>query len=348
MINLENAFVTNCIVHQVGNKVKEESIILSRKELELNQELESHLKDYFFRQFKTVNEIFHFHHEIDLKMNEVYMCADKIFEKENFVFNSVHIAKHMFDQTRHFSIKSGEVFIALLNEIVFENIVCKGLGIFKSERKDSFLKITSTNKEIKVHLEKGISNQRLDKGCIILNDNYADGFRILTYENNNSDTDYWRSDFLSIKPSNDKLNQTSALINLCKEFSNEYVKKTYGKQEQVNFLDHSFNYISKSEKFNISKFEKDVFLSDVDRKSFENFRNEYFLESDFDLPNNFEIAKSIVYAQKKKIKNEIKLDTNVLIKLEGQNIEETQKYIEKGFDTKRKMSYYKLYFNTEK
>ena len=51
-------------------------------------------------------------------------------------------------------------------------------------------------------------------------------------------------------------------------------------------------------------------------------------------------------AQKKKIKNIIKLDTNLELKV-LLNKEDGTKNIEKGFDEEKGMSYYKIYFNEE-
>lgn len=55
---------------------------------------------------------------------------------------------------------------------------------------------------------------------------------------------------------------------------------------------------------------------------------------------------SDVKKEKKKIKNIIKLDTNLELKV-LLNKEDGTKNIEKGYDEEKGMSYYKIYFNEE-
>ena len=63
--------------------------------------------------------------------------------------------------------------------------------------------------------------------------------------------------------------------------------------------------------------------------------------------NEFEISKPVLKAQKRKINNEIRLDTNIQIKLNFNNPESSHKFLEKGYDSKRGMHYYKVFFNNE-
>lgn len=347
MIELGNTILTNCIVHKVGNKNKDEKFVLSTHELHLTDDLIEQLSTYFLRQFKTINETYHFHHEIDLKMNEVFVSVDNIFENENFIENSSNIVKHLYHQTKHPAIKPGEVFIAQFEEITIDDVICKGVGIFKCEKKDTFFKVVESKKSIEVKLDEGISQQKIDKGCLILNDAYHEGFKVFTYEHNNADTEYWRNDFLSILPTRDKYKQTNDFIQLIKEYSHSHIQEQYGKQEQVNFINQTFGYISKGDQIDTRKFEKEFLINESDRSEFKNFKKNYLQTHDFDLPDTFDVAPSIIKMQKRKFKNEIKLDTQISIKLNGENLEYSQKFIEKGFDSKRKMNYYKVFFNIE-
>lgn len=55
----------------------------------------------------------------------------------------------------------------------------------------------------------------------------------------------------------------------------------------------------------------------------------------------------MVKKQKKRIKTDIKLDTNIQIKLDIDAPDAAEEYLEKGYDEERKMQYYKVYFNEE-
>ena len=47
------------------------------------------------------------------------------------------------------------------------------------------------------------------------------------------------------------------------------------------------------------------------------------------------------------IKTEIKLDTNIQIKLDVDAPDASAEYLERGYDADKKMHYYKVFFNAE-
>ena len=51
--------------------------------------------------------------------------------------------------------------------------------------------------------------------------------------------------------------------------------------------------------------------------------------------------------QKQKIKTEIKLDTNIQIKLDIDAPDAAAEYLEQGYDEERKMKFYKVFYNEE-
>lgn len=343
MINLKDTILTNCIIHKIGNKIKDEELKLSSKELHLTEEQETQLTQYFLKQFKVVNDAFQFHHDIDLKMNEVYNYADNLFEDESFVKNSVGIAKHLFKQTRHPAIKSGELFIALFEDIQFGDTICKGIGIFKSEKKDDFFKISENGKEIELIIDSGINQHKLDKGCLILNDGYHEGFKVFTYEQNNADTDYWRDDFLSIKLKQDNFFQTKNFLSVCKDFVTEKLPEAFEvtKAEQIDLLNKSVDYFKKNKDFKVNDFVKDVFEEPELIKSFKKFKNEYQKEGDIEIEDTFSISNQAVKKQARVFKSVLKLDKNFHIYIHGD-----KDLIEQGVD-KDGRKYYKIYFDKE-
>lgn len=343
MINLSNAILTNCIVHQVGNKTMDGDLVLSKKEVALDEELESQLNLYFLRQFKSVNESYQFHHDIDLNMNEVFVSADNLFEDESFLTNSKNIANHLFQQTRNPAIKSGELFIALFEELIFENTICKAVGIFKSERKDNFFKIDELDKNFQIQIDNGISQQKLDKGCLILNDAFHEGFRVFTYEHNNADTDYWRNDFLGIKQREDNYFQTKKFLSVCKDFVQEQLPDDFEvtKADQIDLLNKSVDYFKNNKNFKVNEFVKDVFEDPGIIKSFKKYKTEYQENENVQIDDAFDISSQAVKKQVKNFKSVLKLDKNFHVYIHGDR-DKIQQGVEK--DGRK---YYKIYFEEE-
>ncbi len=63
--------------------------------------------------------------------------------------------------------------------------------------------------------------------------------------------------------------------------------------------------------------------------------------------NQFAVSEIVMKKQKAKIKTEIKLDTNIQIKIDVQAPDAALEYLEKGYDEEKKMQFYKVYFNEE-
>ncbi|MFL0086098.1 nucleoid-associated protein, partial [Tenacibaculum maritimum] len=74
---------------------------------------------------------------------------------------------------------------------------------------------------------------------------------------------------------------------------------------------------------------------------FENFN--YVL-----IRNNFDVSDAVLNKEKSKFKTEIKLDTNIQIKIDIDAPDASSEYLEKGYDEDKKMKFYKVYFNDEK
>ena len=66
------------------------------------------------------------------------------------------------------TLKSGEVYVAYLENLQIDNEKVNAVGIFKSELKQDFLQFSEQENQINAHLQQGVSLSKLDKGCIIL------------------------------------------------------------------------------------------------------------------------------------------------------------------------------------
>jgi hypothetical protein len=343
MLNLDNTLLTNCVVHLVGNKNRDEKVRASKKELVLDEDLQTQLMHYFLKNFKGNNESYKFHHDVELKMNEVFALADNLFEEKDIIENSAQIANHLFQQTRNPAIKSGELFVALFEEIVFEDTIYNGVGIFKSERKDNFFKISDAGRSVEILLESGINQQKLDKGCLILNDSYHEGYRVFCYEHNNADTEYWRNDFLNIVPRQDNYFQTKNLLSICKEFVKDKLPEEFEvtKAEQIDFLNKSIDYFKGNEDFKLNDFAKEVFEEPEVAKSFKKYKKEYEQNLEVEIQDSFEISAPAVKKQGKIFKSVLKLDKNFHIYIHGD-----RDLIEQGTD-KDGRKFYKIYFEHE-
>ena len=134
---------------------------------------------------------------------------------------------------------------------------------------------------------------------------------------------------------------------MCTEFSKEILKPTYGGQNQSTFLANTVDYFKENEVVNIERFKDDVFEDDKHINLFEDYKKAYESEQNVLIRNQFDVSEVVLKKQKQKIKTEIKLDTNIQIKLDIDAPDASAEYLERGYDDDKKMHFYKVFFNEE-
>ncbi len=268
-------------------------------------------------------------------------------DDDAFIEVSKHIVTHLYEQSTSANIKTGDVLIVMFEGIEFREITTNAIGIFKIENKVNFFQTYLENNSYDVLVQKGISSKKVDKGCLILNQSDTEGNIILSVDNNSYDAQYWLNQFLNIKYADDANNHTQQYIELCKDFSTEILKTTYGAQEQNTFLAKTIDFFKENEVVNVERFKDEIFEEDKHKTLFDNYKKEFEGEKNLVIRNQFDVAESVVNKEKKKFKTDIKLDTNIQIKLDIDAPEASSEYLERGYDEEKKMHFYKVFFNVE-
>ncbi len=348
MIEFIEARISSMIIHKVGNQSKDEGMVISNALYPLDDELETILKKYFFKSFKNVEDSYKFKHLSDLQMNEVFSYCSDIFGDENTLYlRSINILKHLYEQSSHPHIKSGELYVVHFEDVILEGELMNAIGIFKSEQKDTFLKFKQQLDGITVNPEQGIDIKKLDKGCLVFDTEKDSGYRVFSVDNNNYDAQYWKEDFLTIEVDQNENFLTKNYLDMCREFSNDVVAKQEDRKEQVVFLNKSVDYFAKQDTFDLEEFTQEVIPNEEYAEEFKNYKELFEEKHEIDTPEQFEISQPAVKTAKRKIKSVINLDTNIQIKLNFNDQDSGNKFIEKGYDSDKEMYFYTVYFNKE-
>ena len=348
MVDYSAINIDRLIIHKVGNKKKQIENEISKGLCNVGEDLATTLINYFFTPFSKQIELSKLDHHSDLELNDIYNYSKKLFNnKSSFQDISVDILTHLYEQSEHPHIKVGEVIVAFFSDIIFDDKLTNAIGIFKIERKQSFFNFSSNNKTLGINLNKGVSSKKMDKGCLIVNIDENDGYRVLSVDNNNYDTEYWKNKFLKVKYVKDFNYHTSEYVDFVKSFSTDVVENDKGKDEQIAFLNKSMNYLSNNEEFDINEFATEIFEEPKMRQEFFDYKKSFESEKETEVQDSFQISQNSVKSKKRSIKSLIKLDTNIQIKLDSNDPETNQQFIEKGFDEIRGMKYYKVFYNSE-
>ncbi|UBB90831.1 nucleoid-associated protein [Candidatus Kaistella beijingensis] len=337
--------LSKIIVHKVGNKINQESLILSQEELKLEDDMKVLLQDFFLKNFKS-EEQFRFYSDSYLVNNPVYSSVSEIFEDKNkFVWESENLAKHLYEITENPRVQSGELFIVYFEgEENADGNKIDSIGIFKTENKNPFLKIFPQNETFEIEKDYGIGLSKLDKGALIYNTGRETGYAVSVIDNNkNGDIYYWFEDFLKVKQRDDEYFHTQETLAVYKDFITKQLPTEFevSKADQADFLNKSINFFKEKEKFDFEEFTNEVLEDKNVIESFSNFKSDYENDMQVSISEDFAINEAAVKKQSRGFKSVIKLDKNFHIYVHGD-----RKMIETGQDEKGK--YYRLYFEEEK
>ena len=333
-------------IHRVGNKANEEGMVLTADPLQLEWQLTDALQIYFQAPLKT-EEFYKLYHESELELNEVYSFVKKIFDDpENTHEQSVKLAKHLFECSTHPNIKGGEFYTVFFRHCLLNEELVDAVGLFKSENKDTFLKVNPSGDNFTVKTDEGVNIDKLDKGCIIFNTNADDGYLVNVVDNTNKQVEarYWIDDFLQLRQMEDAYFHTQSVMAMAKSFITKELPQQFEveKADQADLMNRSIKFFKEQESFNMNNFEAEVIVQPEVISQFQQYKHDYQQEREMYVPDAFDISEKAVKKKQGTFKSVIKLDKNFSVYVHGD-----RSMIERGEDPDGRR-YYKLYFEEER
>lgn len=354
MFDFSEISMDQLVIHKVGNKLREEGVIISPEESQLTDgNVEEMLLKYFLSSFRE-KVVYKFFHETDIHLNELYMYASNIFiDRQRFHEQSVNVLKHLYEKSVHPQIKGGEFYMAFFSGCLVNGLKVDAIGIFKTENKENYLKVTNSRNSFNLDADKGINLRKLDKGSIIFNIESVDGYRVAIVDNvnkGNNEAQYWKEEFLRLTNVEDEYFHTQNCLNVCRDF----VENIYGpvhnadKKDQVMFVNDALAYFEKHTEFEIEDFVQNVVKEPELMEQFKEHKQLYDINQGLNPAESFAISGQAVKTAKRKFKNLIKLDTDIEIKIKTPMPEKDDtQFIERGYDEQKGMYFYKVYFHEE-
>lgn len=346
MTQIESVQLEQAIVHKVGNPTRGEELKLSVNPLSLNDDIVRGLLTRYFLAPFNEHEQYQFTHISDLALNEVYQYVSAIFEDPtDLVSQSALLAQFLYSKSTHARVKEGELYVTRFTQVPFGTEYTDAIGIFKSETKETFLRVFPHGQSWEVLAEDGIDINKLDKGCLVLKKAKEDGYVVYVVDNTNkTDTQYWLTDFLQVTRTANSYHHTNAAMGMCKLFiSNELSEKfEVNKSDQIDYLNKSMEYFSTKDAFSIQEFAEEVLHHPEVIDSFTQYKQQYEVARQVNIEDEFAIHVAAVKKQQRFFKSVLKLDKNFHIYIHGRN-----DLIEKGYDEMKGKHFYKVYFDEE-
>ena len=343
MIYSENNSIQTVCLHIVGNKSLNEGIQLSASPMEIEPSMLPILTRYFISSFKS-DERYSFYHHSGLEFNFVYQMVSAIFDNPGLLYEtSVSIAKQLYDNSEHNKIKEGELCVAYFKGVEVDGTITAAVGIFKSETKDTYLRVVTHNGNNGLEKESGINVNKLDKGCIVFNLDKEEGYVLAIIDGvNRTEAKYWVEDFLQARPRADEYQQTRALLSAAKGFITKGMPEQVTKGEKAELLDKTLRYFQENDTFVMNEFNSKVIGDEQLSSDFDTYMGSFMEKNDINMPDMFSISESAVKKSLRSMKSVIKLDRNFHIYVHG-----GEGLIKKGYDSETGMAFYQLFFKEE-
>jgi hypothetical protein len=342
-LDFSNVNIDGLITHHVGNKIRDEKVIFSKKISEISTNTLEYLIKYFLSSFKPI-DFYNFTHSFDIQLNGVYVSVNKIFQNnDDFISESKKLAKLLYECSSHPKIKGGEFNIVSFSNIIINGNSVNAIGLFKSENNVPFIKMNKNESNYSIEHEIGFELKGIDKGCIVFNIGNENNYTSLIIDNISGDAQYWINDFLKLKSSNDDYNNTKDFMSITKDFVSKQLPEEFevSKTEKIDFLNRTMSYFKENESFDKVKFEESVFQDENIINSFREFDNSYREENEIVSNESFEISNQAVKKQSRNFKSILKLDKNFHVYIHGD-----KELIEKGVESDGR-KYYKIYYEQE-
>lgn len=347
MIEFQDTQIENLSIHHIGNKVNGGPLRLSKQPSPVQDTELRHWLLQFALPPLAQPGTYHFYSATgDVSLNPVYALAADFFAGGSSAhILSVKLAQLLYENTTHPQIKEGDFMVMHLSNLYFDNRSVQAIGLFKVEHRDYFLQLEERSEGMDILFQEGIEMDKLDKGCLIIETEKEDGYRVLVTDRSNksSEAQYWKDQFLMIQPCHDGFHQTRDFLQMTRKFVTDRIPEVMeaDKTVQIDMLNRSMDYFKNNESFELESFQQEVFQHPEIIENFKAFDQDYRQHHDVYLDEKFDISDEAVKKQSRVYKSVLKLDKNFHVYIHG-----NRNMIEKGVDSDGR-KYYKIYYEQE-
>lgn len=361
-IRFTSASVTRLVLAKIGNPQRDEPLQTSKQVFQVDESDRAALTALFLKPFKNLAG-YRFHHHSSLEQHEMNSCARAIFtDAEALLEKGREIASRLYSKSNHPNIKSGDLCIAMVEEVEVNGEPTSAICILKSETVVPFLSISTRDGDLRLSTEQGINPEKIDKGCLILDHHPNKGFHVLMFDRSGADSRFWVRDFLGVVPVTDPAFLTKKVADMAVEFvkNEEKSKREARKTEAADPVEDdtppwephtaardAISYFEEKEHFSLQEFEEKVLRDPETVARFKEHRARIEEEQGQRFEDSFEIEKKELKKVKKKVAAVLKLDTGVEIHLKPDLSGEPASVLERGFDPDKGRKYIKVYFENE-
>lgn len=273
--------------------------------------------------------------------NQVYSIVSNIFtDSTTLLKNSKLLAKILYEKGYTNKIKTGNLWVLLLRNVIYDGTTTSAIALLKAETKEKRLIYIPTENSFRIQEVETYSLKKFDKGCVIINALKEEGFVISTFVNSKTgyDEKYWNYDFLNLASCQSPFQQTRTFIRLCQNFIKGKLQDLEKKDRSLLFAKIKTT-LKSADTISIDNFAISTFNQDTANEFLSYFKTQ---NKNLQIHDTIQIDSKELQKKKAFTPQTIHLDSNFDITIFG-----GEGFLMKGVDASNGMSYYKLYFRSE-
>ncbi len=346
-LNFRRAKLASLSLAKVGNPLRSEPLRTSKELCRFSDDDNAILTPSFLKPFRSL-EVKSFAHHSSLDLNEVYRYAVAIFENPDVLLEQGRkIARHLYNTSKHPNIKSGDLCVALVNDLLVDGDPLQAISIIKSESRVPFLEIADDDGNLQLITHQGISPDKIDKGCLIINSNKEEGYIVYTFDKSSAGTHFWVRDFLGVKFRRDDDFMTRRYADMCVSFAKEGLPEEMEAEDKCRVANQAMTYFEERDEFDLKHFREEALKEPEIIEKFDEFQANQDDEDGGKLDETFTIAKKVAKRAGNKFRSTMKLDTGVNLSFSPAFKEADESNFERGFDEEKQLKFVKIYYAAE-
>lgn len=307
-LDLSNAKVKKVVAHRVGNKFRDEGVVLSHAESAKNEALEELLLKNFLNPVINEGDECILIHESDINLNTIKHYSSLVFEDQELFFeSSLAIAKHLYSSSTHPNIIGGEFIEVLYDGIKINGKTIQAIGLFRIEKKHSYLDVENNNGIMSIIEKNGISVDSIQKGAVILSFQNI----VFTMDHLGKKTKYWVDVFIKAQLNNMEKKYDKIFSDIARLIS----KRIESPQQYLKFSE----ILSEQEVLSVDRLGK-ISHDFVEKDTFDSLVENVGNKHDLVVNDKFSIEKERLSKNNMKFLSKISISEGVSIVISKPNV----------------------------
>lgn len=337
-IDIDSAEIKQLRSAWVGNSNRYEGYNVPATTIVMNEVAKEFFRNAILNPFTKEAELFNF--TGILEGNPTYEAVASIFDKNTIELHDAEaIAKTLYESCENPKVHGGELLIALVDGVFYEDAPCQAIALFKVNGHDQAGTVTR-NPDQYVVGSIDVPSVAPDIAALIIN--FFDGaYTVMAIDkvSKKDERSFWKDDFLKLRFMEDAYFWTRHAMAAVAEFIPYAATDTIDK---MDLMLRAKSFFKEEQEYSNDSIAAALF-PDESLMRLQLIGNIVAYEEQYQVEiETHEINKNAVKKHQKLFKLGIKLDGNFKVEYSGR-----KDLIQRGFDEDTGRKYYKLYFDQE-